>query len=95
MKFNQYFSLDWFNCQWGSTKGADYQGLASTTENNETCNYWPEDNKDYGKNNYCRNLNVEKNKVWCDTSTGGQTCDVPFCEGKILTSPYRLSCTHM
>jgi hypothetical protein len=74
--------------------GMDYNGTASTTVSERTCQTWsattPHEHRwtDVGEHNYCRNPDADSNGVWCyttDPAVRYEYCPVPGCDtGNVL-----------
>ena len=75
-------------CQYWSTSGRDYKGMANTTAAGIPCQRWS-DTKPHdhpftyvGDHNHCRNPVGTYDQVWCftaDPEQRAQQCSVPFC----------------
>ena len=90
------FSVIGVGCQRSSTKGADYDGIASETEDGTPCLKWTEGYNglwaSQGEHNYCRNPSNNPNGVLCTTGPSSVGyCDVPFCPEVYTTRTF--TCT--
>ena len=95
-RYHSCSSIKDVGCQRSSTKGADYDGIASETEEGTPCLKWTEGYNglwaSQGDHNYCRNPSNNPNGVLCTTGPSSVGyCDVPFCPEVYTTRTF--TCT--